>query len=395
MDVLRAMGIQWNGRSNHIRCPYPDHPDHEPSWRWDDKRKAAFCSCIGTRANEKRVHDIFAVVGAKEGLDFKATTMRVAEIIGRPDLIVKVKGQKYQRTDAAALLSPLSENRDDMLVWNYLGRRLGIEPKRVPRPATKVVGVKSLAYFDRPQRYGGKPVHVGDFPAAIFETLDRDGKQHAHRIYLAPCGAAKADLGVAPDGEWRKAKKSAKKINNDTTAGRAVIWGDPSKAETELVLEGVETAAAAALAFETNITSGEMAIVACITAGGIEAFKPWPCTKRVTLAPIVMMPRKEGKSRHGAERLQRGNSQNCITANSTSRSPCPASRVRKRIGSTCFDAMVLRQWPTASSRRTHTGQRTTVRTRTSGRHPMTPRSLGWSDYQHWIMIASAKLPQDA
>ena len=57
------------------------------------------------------MHDIFRVVGVKEDLDFKATKMRVAEIIGRPDLIVKVKGQKYQRTDAAALLSPLSESR--------------------------------------------------------------------------------------------------------------------------------------------------------------------------------------------------------------------------------------------------------------------------------------------
>jgi hypothetical protein len=80
--------------------------------------------------------------------------------------------------------------------------------------------------------------------------------------YPSTAPAAITAIRIAPDGERRKAKKSAKKINNDTTAGRAVIWGDPSKAETELVLEGVETAAAAALAFETNITSGEMAIVA-------------------------------------------------------------------------------------------------------------------------------------
>jgi hypothetical protein len=61
--------------------------------------------------------------------------------------------------------------------------------------------------------------------------------------------------------------------------------------------------------------------------------------------PIVMIPQKEGKSRHVAERLQRGNSHNCITANSTFRSPYPASRARRWIGSTCFDAMVLRVCP--------------------------------------------------
>jgi hypothetical protein len=167
-DVLRAMGIRWNGTSKHIRCPYPDHPDHEPSWRWDDKRKVAFCSCIGTRANEKKVHDIFGVVGAKEGLDFKAAKMRVAEIIGPPDLIIESNTQKYQRSDALSLLNPSPENQDDALALRYLGNRLNVEAERVPRPATKLVGLKSLAYFDPPRRANGKPVHVGDFPAAVF-----------------------------------------------------------------------------------------------------------------------------------------------------------------------------------------------------------------------------------
>ena len=60
-----------------------------------------------------------------------------------------------------------------------------------------------------------------------------------------------------------------------------MIWGDPSTAETELIFEGIETAAAAALAFETEIASGKIVVAACITAGGIEAFKPWPRAKRV------------------------------------------------------------------------------------------------------------------
>jgi phage/plasmid primase-like uncharacterized protein len=60
-----------------------------------------------------------------------------------------------------------------------------------------------------------------------------------------------------------------------------VIWGDPSTAETEIILEGIETAAAVALAFETEIASGRTIVAACITAGGIEAFKPWPSAKRV------------------------------------------------------------------------------------------------------------------
>jgi hypothetical protein len=79
--------------------------------------------------------------------------------------------------------------------------------------------------------------------------LDCEGKLHAHRIYLSPGGEGKAELGITPEGEQRNAKKSAKKTNGDNTAGRAVIWGDPSTAETEMIFEGIETAAAAALAF--------------------------------------------------------------------------------------------------------------------------------------------------
>jgi hypothetical protein len=301
IGILNALGIPWSGGSSHISCPYPEHPDREPSWRWDDKRKVAFCTCIGSRPGENKGHSLFGVIAAKEGLDREAAKRRVAEIIGRPDLIVTVNGQKYQRTDASALLNPPPVNRDDTLPWNYLGHRLGIEPERVPRPATKVVGIKSLAYFDPPRRRDGKPVYVGDFPAAVFETTDRDGRRHAHRIYLAPGGAGKAELGIGPNGERREPKKAARKTVDESTAGRAVIWGDPSRAEIELIFEGIETAAAAALAFQTEIGNGEMVIIACITAVGMEAFKPWPSAKRI----IVGADRDEA-SNEGRPGTRRG-----------------------------------------------------------------------------------------
>src|SRR5262249_41165821 len=273
-EVLSALGIQYTGKSDHIRCPYPDHKDEHPSWRWNPIKRKAHCTCA-------RSASIFDVVAKVNGVDFEAAKIAVAEMLGCSDLILEANSQNYQRTDATSLLNPRTDNRDDTLVWSYLAHRLGIEPGRVPRPATKVVGIKSLAYFDRPRRRDGKPVHVGDFPAAVFETADRDGKTHAHRIYLTPGGAGKAELGSDYNGQRRKAKKSARKTADESTAGRAVIWGDASKAETELIFEGIETAAAAALAFQNEINSRKMAIFACISAGGVEAFRPWPATKRV------------------------------------------------------------------------------------------------------------------
>src|SRR5262249_22534488 len=133
------------------------------------------------------------------------------------------------------------------------------------------------------------------------ETVDRDGKTHAHRIYLASGGAGKAELGIGPNGQRREPKKSARKTEHESTAGRAVIWGDASTAELELIFEGIETAAAAALAFQNEINSRKSAIFACITAGSVEAFGPWRSARRV----IVGADRDEA-SENGRAPSRRG-----------------------------------------------------------------------------------------
>src|SRR4051812_40254656 len=86
LDVLSSIGIDWQGNRTHIDCPYPDHGSQD-KWRWDAGRKCAFCTCIGTRPDEGKSHSIFDVVSACESIDFKKAKIRVAEIIGRTDLI--------------------------------------------------------------------------------------------------------------------------------------------------------------------------------------------------------------------------------------------------------------------------------------------------------------------
>jgi hypothetical protein len=276
-EVLSALGIALNDGFQHINCPYPTHADVNPSWRWDAASRRAFCTCT-------KSDSIFDVVCKARAVGFDTAKIIVAEIIGRHDLIRRSKAQGSCRADASSLLNPDPDNQDDELVWLYLAHRLGIPPAEVPRPTTKVVGIKSLPYFDSPQAKGGKTIFVGDFPAAIFETVDRDNRRHAHRIYLAPGGVGKAELGMSTSGKRREPKKSATKTRNENTAGRVVIWGDPSKASTAIICEGIETAAAVALAFHPEVGNGEMMIAACINAGGVEAFKVWPSAKRVIVA---------------------------------------------------------------------------------------------------------------
>lgn len=45
-EILRAAGINWpRPGAQHINCPFPNHDDRNPSWRWDDHRARFFCTC--------------------------------------------------------------------------------------------------------------------------------------------------------------------------------------------------------------------------------------------------------------------------------------------------------------------------------------------------------------
>jgi hypothetical protein len=285
--VLERLGILWQKGKPHINCPYPDHGGAD-DWRWDPRKCRAFCTCIGKRPGEKRSHSIFDIVALIEDVDYDTAKIRVAEIIGRSDLIkTKSGGKGHQTTDATSLLTPSPDNRNDDLVWIYLGYRLNVDPNCAPRPRTRAVGIASLGYFDPPPRKAkktAKPILVATTPCAVFEQIDRDGGIHAHRIYLAAGGLGKADLGIDANGKSRKAKKSARVIGADNTSGRSVLWGDPKTATLAILCEGIETAASVALALWAEIEAGEILVAACVNALGIENFKPWPKTKKVIVA---------------------------------------------------------------------------------------------------------------
>ncbi len=279
VEVLQAIGIDWRGGRGHITCPYPDHGGAD-DWRYDEKTGKAFCTCIGRRPEERKSHSIFNVVGVKEDCDFEAAKIRIAEIIGRSDLIRTKSGdqrrQFHQLTDATSLFSVPTENRDDSLPITYLAHRLGVEPAEVPIPGTRMVGIKALGYFDPPSRKGNKPKLVGDFPCAVFETVAVDGRCHAQRIYLAPGGARKASVSSP--------KKAARVVGDQSVDGCAVLWGEPTTAPHLIIAEGIETSAAVALVWWVEIQAGEVAVVSAISANGIKAFKPWPATQRITVA---------------------------------------------------------------------------------------------------------------
>ncbi len=275
-EILDRLGIAWRDGNPHTRCPYPDHEDKNPSWRWDDAAARAFCSC------SQQGEDIFSVIKKIRNADFASAKVIACELLGRHDLIRKTAGP-HPKQDVASLLNLAPENRDDDLPRQYLAFRLGVAPEQVLMPTTAVVGHRSLAYWDTPpQGKGGKPVYVGDWPCVVFEMIDAAaGKRHAHRIYVEPGGQGKANLGARNDGSARDPKKLAP---GKGTAGLCIVWRNTETARHEIGAEGPETACAIAFAFAPEILNGDLVVFSAISAAGIAACKPRSTTTHVTIA---------------------------------------------------------------------------------------------------------------
>src|ERR687892_1497937 len=277
-QVLEALGIAWADGAPHISCPYPDHSDEDPSWRWNERRARAYCTCI------EGSQSIFDVVMRVEGIDFEAAKLRVAEVLGRQDLVKVRDGEPHQRMDAASLLRPPSDQRDEGLVRSYLAYRLDVAPDQVPMPSTPVMGWRSLAYYDAPAKGSREPKLVGHHSCAVFGTRSPDGRRHAHRIYVEPNGAGKAELGRRTNGYPRDPKKSATLRPGQSADGCVVLWGDPTRAPRVILCEGIETAAALALAQQAEIEAGDIVVAAALSTTGVRLFQPWPVTRRITIA---------------------------------------------------------------------------------------------------------------
>src|SRR4051794_29029452 len=44
-ELFGVLRIDLPKDGSHARCPFPDHTDEHPSWRWDQKNRRWFCSC--------------------------------------------------------------------------------------------------------------------------------------------------------------------------------------------------------------------------------------------------------------------------------------------------------------------------------------------------------------
>ena len=76
VEVLGAVGVN-PPRRGHILCPFPDHEDGDPSWRWRFNRRRFICTC--------GAGDLIDVVQKIRGCGFMDALRFIASVLGIDD----------------------------------------------------------------------------------------------------------------------------------------------------------------------------------------------------------------------------------------------------------------------------------------------------------------------
>ena len=164
-EVLDAIVEGCRAGRPHVRCPYPDHTDNRPSWRWDQSKARAFCTCI------EGSHSIFDVVARIQSGGFEAAKLRVAELLKRLDLIRDRRRKKDRR--GGGVKTPEQPSNDASVPENTSGSksltvesanatpRNGATPagctlaalaaaKQLPIPFLQSLGLREVTYLGAP-----------------------------------------------------------------------------------------------------------------------------------------------------------------------------------------------------------------------------------------------------
>jgi MarR family len=164
-DLLDALKIDWRRAKPHIPCPYQDHDDANPSWRWDERKCTAFCTC-GAR-------DVLGVLMGLEGIDFAAAKIRAAELLRRPDVIKERRARKRKGGGGDI---PRKQWRNGA---TPCGCRLTeyAEVKRLPLEFLLANGLREISYERAPAISIPYFSHDGSDPAVRFR-IAVDGPDH-------------------------------------------------------------------------------------------------------------------------------------------------------------------------------------------------------------------------
>jgi hypothetical protein len=140
-SILDALGIHWSEGKPHINCPYPDHADNNPSWRWDRRKARAYCTCHAGG------HSALDVIMNVERMDFEAAKIRAAELLNRSDL-VRERCKKTQRGEVG--VKPSDQHCNDATPHPGCTLAAYAEAKQLPIAFLHKIGLSQISYQGSP-----------------------------------------------------------------------------------------------------------------------------------------------------------------------------------------------------------------------------------------------------
>lgn len=248
-EVLAALGITPRARG-HINCPFPDHSDRNPSFRWDNRRARWYCTC--------GIGDVIDAVQRAHGTDFAGAARFIRDVLGLPQpgraqtpkerrarerRLTEVRERAAARAaereareaadDARAIadarrLWGASQPADGTPVPVYLAAR-GITLPAIP-PTLRYLPPNSVLARMLPETLRDL-AHRRAFPAAMVASFGLSPSQHVpavHLTLLRPDGTGKADV-------------QPQKVIFGRPRGHPLVLGPPCDGLALVVGEGIET----------------------------------------------------------------------------------------------------------------------------------------------------------
>ena len=184
-ELLDTLKVDWRRGKLHIPCPYQDHDDNNPSWRWDERKCKAFCTC-GAR-------DVLGVLMGVEGIEFDAAKVRAAELLNRPELVRERRARKRK-----------GESPSGLHLAGYA------QAKRLPIEFLRSLGLTEITYLGAPAiRIPYYGVSGGESAVRFRTTLEKAPNRFRWRSGAKVClyglnrliDARKAGFAVLVEGE--------------------------------------------------------------------------------------------------------------------------------------------------------------------------------------------------
>jgi len=167
-EVLNALGIDLRSLRRHVLCPFPNHEDRNPSFRFDEKAARFYCTCTPKGGS---------VVDLVIGMGHAGSFVEAARWIRRELLITHHPVR--QKVPAPPNRPPEDNNTNQVSFADQLAHYIaGCVPVPLTHPYLMKKKIPPLAALFEPNlEFIVLPIHDQNFDLVGAEQIGRDGRK--------------------------------------------------------------------------------------------------------------------------------------------------------------------------------------------------------------------------